>query len=244
MVRHRCKQMLALLMSAAMLRCATPVSAAANGYTVSVSDGVDGKNTIEVGETLAMDVRVSGAAFNGMQAEIKYSPSVLQLESVTGCAVSSEETPGTVDLYVLSDPECQADTVVATLYFKAVEVGETDVAIEYATAGTYEHFWKGDAVKTSVKHDSIKVVEACRLDKKADGTYTLTMSAVPKNTLVIAAGYHESGKMMECCTLARGADAQQSGGEVKIDFQVEGALVKVFFMNEKSCMPEREMLIF
>lgn len=158
MINRYCKKIGALLIVLALFFCTVTASAAANEYTVSVSDGVGGENTVAVGETVSVDVIVRGAAFNGMQAEIQFDPSVLQMESAVGGTVSEEH--GTVKLFVLNHSAYQSGAVAATLQFKAIGMGATDLVIEHAVAGTYLDFAAKDASDACVEHDRIKVVEA------------------------------------------------------------------------------------
>ena len=55
--------------------------------------------------------------------------------------------------------------------------------------------------------------KSCKLDKVSEGSYSLSMAAVPENILIVAAGYRTDGQMVEC-QLVEANDIQWNPGTI------------------------------
>ena len=151
------KRMIAICAMLLLCICILPFHTfAVSEYTVTVSDGEPGMDILQVGDEFEVTVTVSGADFNGMQATIAYDPSVIRLKSVTGIADHAEKA-GKVDLLVLDDYGWRSGKVVATLRFKAISGGISDIEVTYATAGDYDDFQNQDAKPAKAVNDRVKV---------------------------------------------------------------------------------------
>ena len=141
-------------------------------YTVTAAADAD---EVEVGETVVVDVTVSGAAFNGMEAELNFDASLFELVSVDGIAAADNTaTSGVVELYAAFNNVAYATgTKVASVTFEAIAEGTAQFTFGDATAGDYEDY-RTDAVQATKVGDSVKVNPK---------TYTITVNAAANGTV-------------------------------------------------------------
>ena len=147
--------MLAVIMLAGT--AAVPRAAAADGYTVTVSDGTAGTATVSVGDRVTIRVTVTGDSFNGLQGALLYDSTLFELKSLTGPAAADDPKTAKVELYALTDTAYADGTEIATAVFTAKAAGTGTVSMDSITVGDYEDFRRGDAVPATVVNDKVTV---------------------------------------------------------------------------------------
>ena len=166
-----CKRYLALLLALAVVCSALVMPASAKDYyTISVSDDTVGTAVVEAGKTVTMNVTITGAPFNGLQAAVVYDNSLFQLKSANGIAVDdNKQTDGVIELYMLNHAALASGTTVATLVFTAIDTGATatgSFGFAYATVGDYEAFRQNDAVTAMTNRDNVTIEETFAVSGK------------------------------------------------------------------------------
>lgn len=147
--------MLAIIMLAGT--AAVPRAAAADGYTVTLSDGTAGTATVSVGDRVTIHVTVTGDSFNGLQGALLYDSTLFELKSLTGPAAADDTKTVKVELYTLSDTAYADGTEIATAVFTAKAAGTGTFSMDSITVGDYEDFRWGDAVPATVVNDKVTV---------------------------------------------------------------------------------------
>lgn len=151
-------------------------STPAEGYTVTISDGVDGTAEVEIDGTVTMTVTVSGAAFNGIEGTVSYDKTLFELTSVTGDAAADKASTDEIELYALENTAFADGAVVATLKFTALAAGEDSGFTFTGTVGDYAAFAAHDAVAATAVNDSVTV--------KAQTKYEVKITSVEHATIV------------------------------------------------------------
>lgn len=145
------------------------------GYTVTVSDGVDGTAEVEIGATVTMTVTVSGGAFNGIEGTVSYDNTLFELTSVDGDAANDDASTDAIELYALKNTAFADGAVVATLKFTALAAGEDSDFTFTGTVGDYAAFAAHDAVAATGVKDSVTV--------KAQTKYAVEITTVANVTV-------------------------------------------------------------
>lgn len=194
-------------------------------YTVTATAD---KAEVEVGGTVTVDVTVSGAAFNGMQAVLTYDTNAFTMTSVSGTAANDNAaTTGKVELYAQFNNTAYADGAkVATLVFKAVNAGTAQFGFDTATAGAYADF-------VNNAEEATKVAATVT----AYNTYNVTVNAAENGTVTAtpATGLRAGDTVTLNVTPANGYELDT------LTVICNGAAVAV--SNNKFTMPEGNVTV-
>lgn len=72
---------------------------------------------------------------------------------------------------------------------------------------------------------------SCRLDTVSEGKYNLSIPAVSQDLMILVAGYHTTGQMIECQVLERKDFQWEPGTSASKTLSIHGERVKAFVLN-------------
>jgi hypothetical protein len=113
-----------------------------------------------VGETVTVELSISGERFAGYQAAVNYDPDIVTFKSASGVdfgdpVVNNDEDAGTVNLAQSSTTPKQSESVVAELTFAIEATGSTDIELIDPMDQTLVSDIEGTTTSTTVSTGSI-----------------------------------------------------------------------------------------
>ena len=152
------------------------VTVALSPYTMTIADTVDGTAKVHPGDTVSMNVTVSGANFRTAGGVLTFDPALFTLDSATSSFALNKSTPaeGQLKFSVNNAADIADGSVVLKLSFTAQTVTTTSTgnfSFNAATADVVENL-TGDALAAATVTDTVTILGAFTVTYDVEGTTT------------------------------------------------------------------------
>lgn len=152
------------------------VTVALSPYTMTIADSVDGTAKVHPGDTVSMNVTVSGANFRTAGGVLTFDPALFTLDSATSSFALNKSTPaeGQLKFSVNNAADIADGSVVLKLSFTAQTVTTTSTgsfSFNAATADVVENL-TGDALAAATVTDTVTILGAFTVTYDVEGTTT------------------------------------------------------------------------
>lgn len=162
-----------------LLVCCCFVISTGEAFCDSISVGLTGNNSCNIGDTVTLSLTYKGTQFGTAKAEIKYDPKVLQYESCTAVAHGGN---GVISISLTSGG---SDTLSCMIKFKAIKAGNAYVEAHTIEAyGLDETQYSASTKKMniSVKNPSPSVSSNANLSRLSVSAGSLSPAFSPSRT--------------------------------------------------------------
>ena len=149
------------------------VTVALSPYTMTIADSVDGTAKVHPGDTVSMNVTVSGANFRTAGGVLTFDPALFALDSATSSFALNKSTPaeGQLKFSVNNAADIADGSTVLKLSFTAQAVTTTSTGnfgFNAATADVVENL-TGDALAAATVTDAVTILGAFTVTYKVEG---------------------------------------------------------------------------